>query len=181
MTNEMSGLIWTDSGMFGLWDPASFRGVVDYHTWDAAIGEDERIQQHVAAGAFVPININSDGAFSACLQVGSPYEPSGLTAREARYEMVRSEPYLFVSSGEAWISGIERVGSPDEHGFAVVVPNGRWIVTVHLVDWAAEPGSVATDGGPGPDALVDFVLLLKPERSVRFPYSTRLVTFDRPD
>ena len=60
----------------------------------------------------------------------------------------------------------------------MAIPNGRWIVTVHLVDWAAEPGSVDTDGEPGPDALADFVVVLEPERSVPSPYSRRLVTFD---
>ena len=54
---EASGTIWTSSGMFALWDPASFTGIVDYSTWDAALGEDDRIATHIHAGAFVPVNI----------------------------------------------------------------------------------------------------------------------------
>jgi len=105
------GLIWTDSGMFALWDPASFRGIVGYDTWDASIGEDDRIQRHVAAGAFIPINIKSDGAFSACVRVGTPYESARLTAREAPYEVVRSSrtySYPPARRGSAASSGLAR-------------------------------------------------------------------------
>ena len=89
-----------------------------------------------------------------------------------------SEPYLFVSSGEAWISGIERVGIPsDDDGFRVEVPAGRWAATVHLIEWDQEPGSQRPDGRPTRDALPDFVVVLVPDQGG--PYRTQLVTFDR--
>jgi hypothetical protein len=172
---EWSGTIWTDSGMCALWDPASFPGIVDYDSWDAALGEDDRIARHIEAGAFVPVNIRSDGAFGALVRVG---ELAGLTDRETRYLFLASEPYLFVSSGEAWISGIERVGDPSDYdGFGVKVPAGRWAATVHVLDWNEEPGSVGPDRRPTADALPDFVVVLAPDSGG--PYRTTLVTFDR--
>jgi len=172
---EASGLTWTDAGMCALWDPASFTGIVDYDTWDAAFGEDEQIEAHICTGAFVPINIEADGAFQVLVRVG---ESATLIEREARYLVVTSKPYLFVSTGEARVCGIERVGHPVEHdGFALEVPAGRWAVTVHMIDWAKEPGSRDQDGRPTPDALPDFVVLLVPDSGG--PYRTRVVTFDR--
>lgn len=172
---EASGLTWTDAGMCALWDPASFTGIVDYDTWDAALGEDEQIEAHIGAGAFVPLNIEADHASRALMRVG---ESATLTEREARYVVVTSEPYLFVSTGEARVCGIERIGYPIEHdGFSLEVPPGGWAATVHLIDWAKEPGSRDPDGRPTPDALPDFVVLLVPDRGG--PYRTRIVTFDR--
>jgi hypothetical protein len=139
-----------------LWDPASFAEIVDYDTWVAALGDDSRKVQHIEAGAFVPINIQSDGAFGALVRVG---QSINLTEREAQYVLVTSEPYLFVSSGRAWISGIERVGGPDEHdGLEVAVAPGRWIATVHVLDWNAEPGSVGQDRRPVPNQPSDLRL-----------------------
>jgi hypothetical protein len=172
---ELSGTIWTGSGMCALWDPTSFLEIADYDTWYTALGEDDQIVSHIEAGAFVPINIRSDGAFGALVRVG---QPGQLTEREERYVHMTSNPYLFISSGKAWINGIERVGGPDEDdGFEVVVPPGRWMVTVSILDWNLEPGSVSPTGRPTEDALPDFVVLLSPDSGG--PYRTKLVTFDR--
>ena len=158
-----------------MWDPASFPGIVDYDSWDAAVGEDDQIAQHIEAGAFVQLNIESDGAFRALVRLG---ESGNLTELEGRYVFMTSEPYLFVASGEAWISGIERVGEPSEHdGFSVAVPPGRWSVTIHILDWEKEPGSHGQDGGPIDAALPDFVVVLV--RDDGGPYRTELLTFDR--
>jgi hypothetical protein len=175
MAMELTGTIWTDSGICAVWDSASFAGIVDYDTWDAALGEDDGVAWHIEAGAFVPVNIQSDGAFGVLVRVGGPGQ---LTEREARYVFLTSQPYLFVSSGEAWICGIERVGGPSDYdGFKVAIPPGRWKVIVHVLDWNAEPGSVGQDGRPTASALPDFVVLLGPDTGG--PYRTNPVTFDR--
>ena len=90
MIVENSGVVWTDSGKCGLWDPASFPGIVDYDTWDAALGEDDQIARHIQAGAFVPINIESDGAFQVLVRVG---EPARLTERELEILKLIAQEY----------------------------------------------------------------------------------------
>jgi hypothetical protein len=106
---EINGVMVSDAGMFGFWAPRSFCEVVDYETWESALLEDEDVMTHIAAGAFVPVNIGSDGTFQVVARVGSAPKPAVLTDRERQYLVISSEPYLFISTGEAVISGIEHV------------------------------------------------------------------------
>jgi len=108
---ESSAVIATGAGMFGLWAPTSFRGIVAYDTWESALLEDAQIVGHIGAGALVPVNIGSDGAFQVKARIGSTTAPAQLDERETRYQLVFSEPYLFISSGSAVISGIEHVSA----------------------------------------------------------------------
>ena len=166
---DYTGTIWTDAGMFALWDQASFRQVVDYDTWRPKLEEDEDIGRHIAAGSFVPINVGSDGAVKVTVRVGGAAEPPELTARERNYLLVSSEPYLLVSSGAAWISGIEHVDATPNQGVHVAVAQGRWSVQVSVIDWVEEPGSEDAEGRPTADALADFVVLLAPEQRATWP------------
>ncbi|SDF46627.1 hypothetical protein SAMN05216553_101767 [Lentzea fradiae] len=175
---EATGVIATDAGMFCLWSPASFGDVVDYDTWESALLEDDDIKRHITAGAFVPVNIYSDGAFRVLARVGSASATAGLTERERRYLFVASEPYLFVTAGGAKISGIEHVGAEPDDGLDVALAPGRWSVTVALIDWDAEPGQEDVGGRPAPTALPDFTLLINPETSTG-GYRTEVDTFDR--
>ena len=50
------------------------------------------------------------------------------------------------------------------------------MVTMHVVDWEADPESVGPDGQPADDALPDFVVLLSPDTDG--PHRTNTVTFD---
>jgi hypothetical protein len=178
---EISGVVATDAGLLGLWTPSAFTGVVDYDTWEAELLDDEDLGRHVAAGAFVPVNIGSDGAYQVVARVGSASAPAELTEREDRYRLESSARYLFVSGGEALVSGIEEVDAePDaDTGLRVPVPVGRWSVTVALIDWVAEPGSRDGSGEPAADALADFALLINPEPAAGGPYRTDVETFDR--
>ena len=138
----------TDAGLFGLWSPTSFHDIVDYESWEDALLDDEDIVGHVVAGGFVPINIGGDGAYQFVARVGSASAPAGLTERERPYAAVTSDPYLFVATAGAVISGIEHVGDDPDIGLRVPLEPGRWAVTVALIDWAAEPGQRDEDGAP---------------------------------
>jgi hypothetical protein len=175
---ETSGVIATDAGMLGLWAPSSFVDIVDDDTWDAELLEDEDIARHVAAGVLVPVNIGSDGAYQVLARIGSASCPAGLIEREHRYRFIDSERYLFVSTGEAVISGIEYIGADGDEGVRLALPAGRWSVTVSLIDWEAEPGSRDDFGEPSPDTLADFALLINPESAATGPYRTKVETFD---
>jgi hypothetical protein len=177
---EITEALATDAGLFGLWSPTSFHDIVDYETWEDALLDDEDMVRHVVSGAFVPINIGGDGAYQFVVRVGSASAPAGLTERERPYLAVASEPYLFVATAGAVISGIEHVGDDPDIGLRVSLEPGRWRVTVALIDWAAEPGQRDDDGAPRPGALPDFVVLINPETGDDHGYRTKAETFDPP-
>ncbi|MFJ2744294.1 hypothetical protein ACIO3O_32105 [Streptomyces sp. NPDC087440] len=165
----------TDAGMLALWDPEHFTAVVDHDTWENELLEDEDIARHIEAGAFVPLNVGGDGTFEVAVRVGTTAAPARPTAREAAHTLVTSDPYLFVSPGGAHLGGIETVGSD---GYAIPLSPGRHTVTVHLIDWEAEPGS---------RTLPDFLVLLTPVSPVSpwdgrgTPFRTSVQTFDPPE
>ncbi|GAA2779881.1 hypothetical protein GCM10010452_04630 [Crossiella cryophila] len=149
--------------MLAIWAPEEFAGIVDQQSWVAELGTEEGIRARIAAGGLVPINIGGNGAWEVVLRVGGPEAPAGgmgLSAREERYVMLSSEPYLLVCHGMVHVGGIEEVsGRPADTGLPL--PPGRYSVSVHLIEWDAEPGSRDADGQPTADALPDFVVLLE--------------------
>lgn len=176
---EFTGVMATDAGMFGLWSPASFSDVVDYDTWELQLLEDEDIVRHIVAGAYVPVNIGGDGAFQVVARIGSIDCPASLTERERQYLLVSSEPYLFITTGRAVISGIEHVEAEPDQGLHISLPAGRWSVTISLIEWVAEPGQKDDAGFPAPTPLPDFTLLINPEPGTTGKFRTRVETFDR--
>ncbi|GIF02556.1 hypothetical protein [Actinoplanes siamensis] len=179
---EFSETVTTGAGMFALWSPAAFRGVVDYATWTGELLEDEDITRHIRSGTIVPINIHSDGRFQFLVRLGFDFRLAGLTARERQFLVAVSDPYLFVATDGAILSGIEHAGAipgtPAGTRFHLPVPPGRWQVTVTIVDWTAESGMCDARGDPLPGALPDFTILVNPEKHP-VPYRTRVETFDR--
>ena len=180
MAETVSGVVRTDAGMCALWSPASFHGVTDYGTWERGLLDDADIARHVRAGSVVPINIGSDGTFAVRVRAASGQENAVPTEREARFVLVSSEPYLFESQGGAFVSGLEQIcRDPGPPALSVPIGPGRWAVTVHLVDWEAEPGSKEPSGQPAPDALPDFLVLVNPAPSTE-GFRQALATFERP-
>jgi hypothetical protein len=176
VTIEIKAVVKTGSRMLAMWDAEPFEEVVDYDSWEAQLCLDDDIQQHVRAGNLVPINIDSDGAFEVLVRYGTA---PALTQREAVHLVVMSEPYLLVSSGDVWLSGIEGVGWAED---AVELPvgAGEHEVVLHIIDWHAEPGSTTEDGMPAPDALPDFVVLVRPAGENSGPYRDEIATFEPP-
>ncbi|MFC4612028.1 hypothetical protein ACFO9E_30315 [Streptomyces maoxianensis] len=172
----------TDAGMLALWDPQRFTGIVDYDTWDSELGEDEDVERHIRTGAFVPINIRSDGAFGVLVRIGGLGQHVRLTEREARHRLVTSDAYLFHSSGQVWLSGIEAVGADAWPGTAKCdLSVGRYSVVIHLIAWEDDPGSVNENGTPSKTALSDFVALVNPAVSGQDNFRSAVETFDRPE
>ncbi|MDX8052669.1 hypothetical protein SK571_25065 [Lentzea sp. BCCO 10_0798] len=52
------------------------------------------------SGAFVPVNIGSDGAFQVVARVGSASTAASLPPRERQHVLVSSEPYLLINPEE---------------------------------------------------------------------------------
>ena len=177
---ETTLLAATDAGMHVLWNPARFTGITDYPTWETALLDDDDITQRVQAGELVPINIRSDGAFQFLVRVGTAGQAPVLTSRERQYQLVSSQPYLYLSDGTACLSGIEHIGADlGPPVTTLAVPAGPCAVTIHLIDWNAEPGAKDAQGKPAAGALPDYVILISPEGKTGNPYRTQLLTFDR--
>ena len=176
---ETTLLAATDTGMLALWNPTRFTGITDYETWESALLEDEHISQRVQAGDLVPMNIGGDGAFQFLVRVGIGGQVPALTSRERRYLLVSSQPYRCLSDGAAHLTGIEHIyADPSPGAPALTVPAGPSAVTVHLIEWDAEPGAKDAQGKPAAGALPDFVVLISPENTTDRPYRTHLRTFE---
>lgn len=184
MLGEASCTLSTEAGMHALWVPEPFAGVHDHATWDAELGANAGIRRHVVAGNLVPINIGSGGAATFVVRVGDQGdqgdhgEPAGLSERETRYHLVSSRPYLLTTRGRAFLSGLEHIAVETGHGrtHAIHLAEGRYGVTIHLIDWKAEPEATRHDGTPADDALPDFVILINPaDHTTR--YRESLTTF----
>jgi hypothetical protein len=177
---ETALLAATDAGMHALWNPARFTSITDYPTWESALLEDDDITQRIQAGELVPVNIGSDGAFQFLVRVGTAGQPPSLTSRERQYLMVSSQPYLYLSDGTACLSGIEHIGANLGPPVTTLdVPAGPCAVTIHLIEWDAEPGAKDALGNPAPGVLPDFVVLVSPGGTTANPYRIQLQTFDR--
>jgi hypothetical protein len=159
---EVAATAATDAGLFALWNPSRFTHVTDYTTWEASLGDDEDIAGHAGVGDLVPIGFDTDGAFGFVIRADSA-KPAALTEREEMYLITSSKPYLFRGDGTAHLSGIEYVSAAPPPAIAAIgLPEGRYGVTVHLIDWAAEPGARDDAGKPAPGALPDIVVLVSP-------------------
>lgn len=180
MVETVSGVVTTDAGMCALWTPAAFDSITDYDAWERELLEDADISRHVRAGSVVPINIGSDGTFAVLVRTASGHKTVALTERETRFVMVSSQPYLFQTEGGAFVSGLEHIcRDPGQPALPVRLSPGRWEVTVHLIDWEAEPGAKGPSGRPAPGALPDFLVLVNPASSTE-RFRQELATFDPP-
>ena len=154
----------TDAGIHCLWNDTAFSGVNDYDTWEKELLDDADIERHIRAGDFVPLYIHSDGVVEIQVRVGSVEAPAVLSAREAKYLAVASEPYLFRSRGRLCVSGIEYVSAgPDESVGTTPLSVGDYAVTVALLAWDEEPDMRDAQGSPKSTALPDFLVLVNPQ------------------
>ncbi|MFJ3882928.1 hypothetical protein ACIPW5_36430 [Streptomyces sp. NPDC090077] len=180
--DEVTATVATDAGMLVLWDPQRFEAVVDYDTWEDELLEDEDIVRHIQAGSLVPLNAGGDGAFAVQIRSGTAAAPAALTERETAHQLVASQPYLFVSRGRALVGGIEDVSGDASDGVIEhPVPEGRYAVVVHLIDWQAEAGSQDAAGRPVPGALPDFVVLIDLAQPGQGAFRTAVNTFEAPN
>ena len=169
----------TNAGLFGIWQPTAFAHIDTLDTWEDEVADDQGLSRAIVEGTFVPINIGGDGAFQ--FEVRGTDERGVLTARERSYLVVSSEPYLLVSDGTVALGGLESVGDYGaQAAWQFELDSGRYSVSVHLLDWRAEPGYSNADGSPRDDALPDFIILLSPESAAVRKYRQSVETFVRP-
>ena len=176
----LRGAYVTDAGMLALWIPTAFQGVTDYDTWERELLDNDDIQRHIRLGAFVPININSDGCFEVEVRVGAVGNRSVINERERKFLFVTSEPYLLRSQSKVCLSGIEHVErEPSQQVGRLDLPPGDYSAVIHMIGWDEEPGSRTDDGKPTANALPYFLVILNPVVS-ETTFRTKVDTFDRP-
>lgn len=161
--------------MLALWRGSAYADVDGYDAWEEQVND--RLADAIESGELVPIGIQSDGAFGVRVAVS----PDGATDRETTYKVVTSEPYLLVADGgPIFLSGIEAVGDTSSSPITLSLPRGDFAVRATIVAWDEEPGSRNPDGGPGPDALPDFLITVAPRDGIDV-FRTSEMTFDPPD
>lgn len=173
-TNEISHVVETSAGMCGLWQPEKFSAVDELDDWEDSVADDSALLQCISDGEFVPLNVGGDGTFGVTVRRGE------LSAREAQFRLVSSDPYLLVSRGAVRLGGLENVGNYVGGGVEIPLPAGRYSVVVHLIDWEAEPGALSDDGEPTDSVLPDFVVEIAEEPDPAPSYRVEVVTFDPP-
>lgn len=166
-------VVATNAGMLALWSGAAFEAVHSYEDWEDRVNE--RLEDAIALGEMVPVGIQGDGAFAVRVAAA----PGGLTDREQQFTVVTSDPYLLVTNGPTFLTGVESVGDRDSAPVALELGHGRYSVRVSLVAWEDEPGARDADGNPTPNALPDFVVQISPEDGAQ-TYRTSAATFDPP-
>lgn len=153
MADDGVVVVRTDAGMLSVWCPRPFASVNGYDAWEQYVND--RLQDAIASGELVPVNIGSDGSWGVRVAIA----PDGLTERERAYAVITSEPYLLVvSGGEACLSGIEGAGDPAFAALRFPLADGRYAVRSTIVAWNEEPGALAADGRRAASALSDFVV-----------------------
>lgn len=168
----------TNSGMWALWDYESYKNIDSYDKWEPLFCEDEDIAKQIEKKAFVPACIFEDGCRAFTLRIDEE-----LTEREQKYICVKSEEYIFSSNGKAVLSGIDSIDAKITPKEAIVfdLPKGNYSVRVFLLSWDEEPGAYLADGSISPDALSDFVVLLKSNADENKEYRKRVNTFSEDD
>lgn len=163
MSTYLRGGFVTGCGMLALWSQPHFQGITDHETWVRELLENGDIERQMRAGAFVPLDIHSDGLFECEVRVGDLSSPAIISPREKQYLFAKSGPYLFRNQGEACLSGIEEIER--EPGISVGRLNltpGDYAAAVHLLSWDKEPGAWDEDGQPVASALPEFLVLVNP-------------------
>ena len=136
------------------------------------------IVKQIESHNFVPVYIFEDGCRSFTIRVDEE-----LSEREKRYVCVQSEEYLLKSTGKIVVSGIDEINkeiSPN-NVIELDMQEGYYSVKIFLLAWDEEPGAYLENGEINPDALSDFVVVVKSNANLKGEYRTKINTFSEDD
>lgn len=168
----------TASGMWGLWNYDTYKHIDDYDKWEPLFCEDKDIVKQIKSHSFVPIYIFEDGCRSFTVRVDEE-----LSEREKRYVCVQSEEYLLKSTGKVVVSGIDEINQnlSSDSVIELALNEGCYSVKIYLLAWDEEPGAYLENGEISPDALSDFIVIVKSSANLESKYRTRINTFSEDD
>ena len=168
----------TASGMWGLWNYDTYKHIDDYDKWEPLFCEDEDIIKQIESQYFVPVYIFEDGCRSFTIRIDEE-----ISEREKAYICVLSEEYLLKSTGKVIVSGIDKIDKDiiSERVIELDLPEGYYSVKIYLIAWDEEPGAYLENGEISPDALSDFVVIIKSNANLERAYRTKINTFSEDD
>lgn len=170
--------LYTASGMWGLWNYDTYKHIDDYNKWDSLFCEDEDIVKQIESHYFVPVNIFEDGCRSFTVRIDEE-----ISEREKQYICVQSEEYLLKSTGKVIVSGIDKIDQNirTDRVMELDLPEGYYSVKIYLIAWDEEPGAYLDNSEISPDALSDFVIVIKSGVDSERGYRTKINTFSEDD
>ena len=132
----MEKLLYTDAGMFALWNKNSYKNIDEYDKWEELFLEDETIIKEIEKESFVPINFHSDGTFK--FKVNLEEELSNL---EKEYMFSKSDTYIINTDGGLVLSGIEFISNnySEDEVLNINIEKGLYEVRLFLIEWDKEP------------------------------------------
>ena len=164
----------TSSGMWCLWDYDTYKHVDDYDKWEPLFCEDEDIIKQIENYSFVPVNIFEDGCRSFTVRIDEE-----LSEREKAYVCVQSEEYLLKTTGRVIVSGMDDIDNKinTDSIIDLNLQNGYYSVRMYLIAWDEEPGAFTPSGDVSPNALSDFVVVIKSNADLNNKYRTKINSF----
>ena len=132
----MEKLLYTDAGMFALWNKNSYINIDEYDKWEELFLEDETIIKEIEKESFVPIYFHRDGTFK--FKVNLEEELSDL---EKEYMFSKSETYIINTDGGLVLSGIEFISNnySEDEVLSINIEKGLYEVRLFLIEWDKEP------------------------------------------
>ncbi len=168
----------TASGMWGLWDYDTYKHIDDYDKWEPLFCEDEDIIKQIEVNKFVPVYIFEGGCRAFTIRIDEE-----ISERENEYVCVQSEEYLLESTGKIIVSGIDKIEGDIDNDKVIELDlsEGYYSVKIYLIAWDEEPGAYLENGEISPNALSDFVVVIKSNADSKREYRKRLNTFSEDD
>lgn len=132
----MEKLLYTDAGMFALWNKNSYKNIDEYDKWEELFLEDETIIKEIEKESFVPIYFHRDGTFK--FKINLEEELSDL---EKEYMFSKSDTYIINTDGGLVLSGIEFISNnySEDEVLSINIEKGLYEVRLFLIEWDKEP------------------------------------------
>ncbi len=164
---DIEKLLYTDCGMFALWDKNNYRNIDSYEEWEGLFLEDETIINEIKKERFVPIYFHADGTFKFKINLEKE-----LTKEENEYKFSESEKYIINTDGVLNVSGIENISGNylDSDVLSLKLEKGFYEVRLFLIEWDKEPVK---------EELPDCIIELKKLDNNNGNYSNKLDSFSR--
>lgn len=96
---------------------------------------------------------------------------------------MQSEEYLLKSTGKVIVSGIDNIDHKisSDRVIELDLPEGYYSIQIYLVAWDEEPGAFLANGKISPNALSDYVVIIKSNADPKGEYRTSINTFSEDD
>ena len=167
--------IYTGAGMWTLWDYNQYKDIMSYEEWEEHFLDNNTLKLEIESNKLVPIYLHTNGSYKFKIKINE-----NLDERENKYAFNKSDEYLFKTSEDAVLSGIEAITGDirDHEGIRFKLDAGLYAVTIYLIAWDREPGMKDEDGYAKEEALPDIIVCLNKINDINRSFRTNISTFD---